>query len=858
MSLTRSVPVRGKLAVVLSLCVALLGYGLGGSTWKRSPSAGGSIAVEEPELSVTLRGSDRPLLVSAADTIARELKSFPHDFESASHGFDAAALRAKGLFQLPLPELERLSDSWEEWAPLVVDPTFPVTSEAMLRRSGEFIAPGSPLTATPKRGLLSTASMLESLETYLEPAGVYLSSWSDPLLEQALQRIDQTLSGFPADEASRLVLHTPVPLSEGKTSAAGRSVRILRDVVRRVAMVFPSVSFEVGGTIARQWDEQRLVEQTWASAVLIGSLGTVLVAGMFWRSWRSGLALAATVITLSGWLVGWATLMVGRFDTSTAGALVLAMPLALVAPIRFGSLFIRARKMGIDPLFSDDVWQSILGSVLPGALLAGAAGFGLALTPYEPTRTLGWTTATGSLLSIVATFAVLAPLLHWWTPIVGLPAKELDHLLPGTRLPRFWATLGTSLVVLAGLGIGRWFGREASEEAPSLRLAMASTDAASGSARSEANSAEEARRLATAYRQRASVERVAELASWIPSDQAEKMPLVESLARVARAWKNPTADLKEIDLGAWRGALRDLTDPATMTSPNDQILVDRVRQLAVRVDSALSRLSSVDQQRRLLHFEKLWVDDLARQLDRMARIAKPDPVQASDLPAALAARLRPGSGRWVVLVYPKVDGTVRPSTFRDDVLSIDPRARGSAIDPATSLSARQGEFGSLVAAALGVSLVVGWLLTRHFGSTLVMHLPVVGGAWAILGILAWLGIDWSSATLGAWCQALPALVALGLWTGWEALRPLTLPGRSLFAPSLATLGWVLPLVVVPHPELARLGVTLVLTSTLCPLVAQLLVPGWRAILVDHPRTLSRPTPSSSPDLGSTVFYREAA
>ncbi len=654
-------------------------------------------------------------------------------------------------------------------------------------------------------------------------------------------------------DPTAVTLHVVLGPSRTDTGFLHQSIKILRDVARRVRMVYPSVEIVVTGSLVEQSDQQRGIEQGLAWATLAGFIGTSLLAWVT-LGFRLGTTLVVTNLLLAGWLVGIMTVRHGQLDLAVARQTLLMLPIAMVAPLR---LLLGLRRGATGNGLS---LRNLLGSTLIAAL-AGAVGLGVVGLVF------GWLipSARGSIaeagaISLLCSMAATVGL-AWFCRPESIPSStQRNDRIPIAlgRFARLRATVGTSVVVLGSLGIGRWLGGFAGE-GEWISSTHWSSLPAGMVARAEANSAEEARRLAKAFREMPTVGRVVELASWIPPDQAEKLPVIKSLALIVARWKDRPFHQTKPESAGFRQSLRSFDESRGVRSPADQVLVDRAVRIARQIDGRLAKLSAADQDRRLVGFEKLWLDDLNRQFERLSQVTNPDPVSAADLPASLSATLHPAGGPWVVLVHPKEDAAVTLDRFRQEVLEVDPSASGSAITSAGTVVDQLRQLLQGMGLALACTFLVGVLATRSMSRAVLAHLPVVASMVVTAGVLGWLGMDLSTSTLVAWNFAWPIVLVASLSAGWFAVLREGSVKRGALVVSIGLMAWSIPMMFAPEGELARIGVTLALASLVIPIVTLALVPGWRAILLptdDAPRGPSATTPTQ--DLASTVFFHDAA
>ncbi|MBY0586459.1 hypothetical protein K2X85_04740 [bacterium] len=857
---TSAISTATRLAVTLA-ATSVLVASLGGAGWasfrasRSLPEAEGYLAQGAGEIGVLLVGSDRPMLVSAAQTIARELKSFPQDFAGASYDLDFSTLRAKGLFQLPASDVDYLARRWAELAPTLLHPDQPVSLGLLLEQGTKLLNESSdtPLDPSQKTQLLVTAHMLDSLEAFLSPGGVYRSPWTDSRTEQVMEQLQTHFQKLPTPSPGGMTLQIMLPAADDRLALARRSVRILRDVVRRVGMVFPSAELRVEGSLVRATDLLRKREQGLALLVVAGSILSgigLAIAGRCWKSWLAGVV---SSLVIAGLLAGGWTLLHGRFDLHAATSLLLAMPIALIAPTRWISLHVRWRRSEFEPTLTLRVFWSLVMRTLPGVVMAGIATGATAWLSAEPIRPTMMTATAALFTSAVVTMTIAFPMLWGWPP--GVAGSSADSLYSMPRRPRLVAAVATTLVILAALGLGRWFlpSWSASIEHPP-REAFAS---------SQTPSAEQARRLSQLFREQPSVGRVVELASWIPADQLAKRTSVKTLSVLTQAWKEqPKSDLP-IAPASVRQTLRQMTAPEEVAAPADEVLVDRIARLAQQVDGLLGKHSSVDQARRLSAYEKIWREDIDRQWNRVGQVCQPDPVTIADLPASLVAHFYRPDGKWNIVIYPRENRPGSLRTFRQEVLDIDPQAQGPAISFVGTIRSQSHHLLAGVVISSFIAMVTVMCVLRHSTAVIVVLSPVVAGALTSLGLLGWLGMDWNEGTLRAVSHAWPLILSFGLVAGWSSFKSTRWGANSLDAIPIVLFCWSAPLLFSPEAEFVRIGLVMLLASATTASAARWIARNWQAIF--HPfeePVLDAIDPTNENDtsdrFASTIFFKDAA
>jgi predicted RND superfamily exporter protein len=179
--------------------------------WKRYASQFG----EESDIIVVVAGADQPTIIAALKTIARDVSAYPQLFEKLCYRIDAERLRAKGLYQLDLAQLQEIRKRLETFSPLLVGAWDWMSVDNVLRATRFRIASISledPLDQESYLALENSVRLVESLESFISDGRVYRSPWQSLLKQRASELSEQTPEYFFSPDGKMAILRVaPIP-----------------------------------------------------------------------------------------------------------------------------------------------------------------------------------------------------------------------------------------------------------------------------------------------------------------------------------------------------------------------------------------------------------------------------------------------------------------------------------------------------------------------------------------------------------------------------------------------------------------------------------------------------------------------
>lgn len=580
-----------------------------------------------------------------------------------------------------------------------------------------------------------------------------------------------------------------------------------------------------------------------AGALLAASLTTVSVAGLLVMGLRSLRLIAAVLITLAVGLVltaALATLAIGRLNLISVTFAVLFVGLG----VDFGiHLVLRYREAA-----SHDDHRRALHSAMCGVagaltLSALCATFGfLAFVPtdYRGLAELGIISAFGMAIAWLTSLTLLPALLE----VMPLRAARLPP--PGPTVlarlqhhprPVVAAAVGgalISLIALPALSFDfnplnlkdpesesvRTFKRLAEDRATSPHVVEVLAD-----------SLEEAERIARRLGALDVVDRAITLADFVPSDQAEKLELIDALALYLGPVLQMPIAAKALGPEERARAIRRLQ--ASLDAALARDLAPEDESGAARLAGALRRFAEVagDDPAALAELSERLTGTLPYLFERLRQALEAGPVTLADLPESLRSRWGNAEGQARVLVRPatRITGNAALETFARAVLDAEPRATGTPIIVMEAGRAVVAAFEEASWLALG--LITGLLVVvlRRLAEVLLILLPL-GLAVLLTGATAVvldLSLNFANVIV------LPLLLGLGVSGAihvvlrWRERREpasvaATSTPRAVLFSALTTIASFGSLAVSPHRGLASMGLLLTI-AILWSLVSTLIV-----------------------------------
>ena len=765
----------------------------------------------------------------AAGELAAALRPDTQHFKGVVRPDSSPYLERNGLLYLDTGPLVALLDQTVDAQPflgqLAADPSL-----RGLLRALELIA----------QGVQAGQANLEPFEPALRGFHAALSAAAaghpEPLSWQRL------LAGPVADLAGRyrFVLTQP-RLDYGALQPGAAAAQAIRDAAARLDTVRASrARVRLTGSVALEDEEFATVAQG-AAAGLVGSI--VLVAALLWLAVRSWRLIVPILLTLGLGLLlttGFAALAVGTLNLVSVAFAVLfigiAVDFAIQLSVRYREAQLQAAGQRVEAALAATARRA--GPQVLVAACATAAGF-LAFTPtsFAGVAQLGLIAGSGMLIAFACTMTLLPALiallrppvdavgtaeagLAWLRPLDG-PVARGRHLVLGA-----FAVLGLAgLLLLPRLA----FDSDPLDTKDKTTEAMRTLydlidDPVTNPYTIEilAPSAAAAATLAGELQRLPLVDSVVSINSFVPEDQAAKLPLLADAAALlgpALAVHRPAsrpgvAELRAAAQAA-SAALFAVQDRIPPGSPLAGITTE-LQRLAAAPDGLLLVADAA-----LTRF-------LPLQLDRLRVALDARPSTLADVPEDLARDWVLPGGRAKLQVVPKREARDSAGLHRfvAQVRTVAPDATGSAVTITESADTVVSAFR--VAAALALVAIAGILALalRRLLDVLLVLAPLLLSALltVLLAVLLPLPLNFANII------ALPVLLGVGVSfniyfvMNWRAglVAPLgSATARAVLFSALTTATAFGSLALSHHPGTSSMG-RLLLLSLGCTLLTTLL------------------------------------
>lgn len=812
------------------------------------------------DMVVVVEGPNRAAISDAVLDLGRAAERDTTHFRHVFYEINADKLRRKGLQFLTPEQLQEILNQLDEYGPLLRGERFGLlTISKVIRSLGQRVEETSAVEGLPPDEIAANLEPLfeqinrlaGSLDLYLGNPKQFVSPWPelvrpDPEAMQVEARLGPLLN---STGTMGFVKAQPVLLANdfsGGTAAIDR----MRALVSEIQARHPGVSFGLTGIPVLENDEMRESQASMVSASTVSFIGVAVLMILGFRALHYPI-IAQIMLTIGlAWSFGFATLAVGHLNILSVSFTAMLIGLGIDYATIYLMKYLDLRHKGWS---LHDALLEAVTSVGPGTVTAAmstAVAFAVALlTDFVGIAELGLIAAGGILIAVAATF-VLVPALVAICDRRLAPA-QVPNPFAANRFRRFVSrhpllVMGVFALILGGLipeaTTLRYDCNLMNLQAKGLpsvqiqdRIFEKNKDGSILFAVSLANSREEALSLKAKFERLPTVRHVHEIASMFPRHSADDTRLmVESIhASLSELPENPPLPVS--------------IDPETIGNEFHEVekLLERYQApsaLAARVSLGqfLDRLSELGdesdgraQAKALRGYHAAMTADLLGKLQGAYRASNAEPVNASDLPVALARRFMSEQGKWLVEIHPQEDiwDEAALGRFVADVRSVDPEATGTPLQ--TYEATRAIYRGYLDVGLYATVIVVVMLLIdlRSFTDVALAMLPPVVGAVMTAGMLGLVGVPLNPANL----IILPLIVGIGVDGGVHVLHDFRQSNGSRYRISPSTFGAIVlnqlttvvgfgSLMMAAHRGLFSLGLVLTVGVVSCMVVAVVLLP----------------------------------
>jgi hopanoid biosynthesis associated RND transporter like protein HpnN len=709
------------------------------------------------------------------------------------------------------------------------------------------------------RSLRGLIAGLEDVLLGLQDHRVKLDDLGGPL-NQAADTLDNVLAGRQASFSWRVLM-------QGKPAAPNDLRGFIEvhpaldfsalqpglqasETIRRIAAdILPKyqASLRLTGVVTMNDEQFGTIKE---NAVRNGLITLAIVAFILWLALRSGRLMAAITVNLFVGLAVTAALglfMVGAYNLISVYFSVLFVGIGVDFGIQF-SVRYRSERHEIDDLAKAILSAGFrVGAPLTLAAFATAAGFLSFLpTAYRGVSELGEIAGCGMLIAFATTITLLPALI-----VLLKPRGEPEPLGYSSLAPvdeymnrhRIGIIAGTAIVVIGGLPLLHWLSfdfnpinlQSPKTESIATYLELSrdpSTD--TNAIQALAPSLEQANAIGARVSKLPEVSHVVTLSSFIPEDQAEKLPIIQNAAnKLAAAFDPKTVQPAPTDaenVASLNEGSQRLTEAAGDQKGSG---ADAARRLSLGLSSlALATQAARDKA------TDSFVWSLGQVLDSLQASLRTTLVTRASLPPDLTRDWVTLDGHARVSIAPKDDPGDNDAMrrFARAVLAVEPSATEG---PITILEASDMvvhafvEAGALALLSIAILL---WLVLKRIGDVLLTLIPLALAGVVTLELTVLVGLPLNFANI----IALPLLLGVGVafkiyyimaWREGQTNLLQTSLTRAVIYSALTTATAFGSLIFSSHPGTSSMGKLLAL-SLVCTLAAAVL---FQPILMGKPR-----------------------
>jgi hopanoid biosynthesis associated RND transporter like protein HpnN len=698
---------------------------------------------------------------AAANALTAALKSQPKEFVAVTQPAGGSFFEHNGLLFPSLDDVQSTTGQLVQSRPLI-----------------NALAKDPSLTGLA--GVLTTSLLLP-----LQLGQVKLSDMSH-LLSQSATVLDRVLAGQPAALSWRALVDKDVSVNPARAFVTVQPVvdyGALEPGARASAAIrATAASLDLGahyGASIRLTGEQPLADEEFASvqedAALNGIITFVVVLVILWLALRSGRMIVAVLITLFVGLAITAALglmMVGALNMISVAFMVLFVGLGIDFGVQFGVKY-REERHRDDRLAAALVNTAhTIGVPLTLAAVAVAeAFFSFLPTAYRGVAELGQIAGVGMFVAYLTNMTLFPALLKIFNPPGEAAApgfKQLapvDDFLDRHRKP---VLIGTLVVVIGALPLLTHLRfdfnplhlKDPHTESMATLLSLKdSPEAAVNNVRVLAPSLAAADQIAVRLKKLPEVGRVITLSTFIPTDQAQKLLLINSAAQqLLPALTQTPAPLSSdtLRVAALKRAANQLVlaaeDHPGPGAAEAQHLAATLQKLAATSPATRDRA------------ETAMAGTLKIALAQLAALLQPTEITRASLPPEISRDWVSSDGRALVDIAPKVlpgadsgDDTMLRH-FARAVKTAEPGAIGGTISILHSADVIIKAFLQAACWALMTITILLWLALRRLGDVLRTLIPLLVSALVTLELCVVFGMPLNFANI----IALPLMLGVGV------------------------------------------------------------------------------------------------
>jgi hopanoid biosynthesis associated RND transporter like protein HpnN len=772
----------------------------------------------------------------ATAALAERLERQPELFTSVFVPGGDPFFERHGLLYHTVDELDRLVGELAGIQPLLAE----LARDSSIANLARLMRRGLEQELPPGTSEVTWQNLLEGIQ------GATLSVYQEPPVSVPWERLLFEGSSFDPDPL-RVLIVDPV-LDFDRLLPAARAIAAIRASAHELDVGGPGLRVRLTGNPVLNHEEMIGLAWDLGAASVLSMLLVSAVLQLAFRSWRIVRAAAVTLVVGLIWTAAFATAAIGELNVVSVAFAVLFVGLGVDFSIHLGAHYTALRRDGSE---HDGALRGAVGRV-GGALalctLTTAIGFYSFLpTDFRGVAELGLVAGTGMFVILFLTLTLFPVLLgrdpalgsaQGWDPVRSLLAPLLG--LSRRHPARVVAAAGIVAVAAGLLAPRARFDANVvgmrdpdSESVQAFETLLSRPNATPWSLDVLAPDATTARELAEEIAAVPGVLRAASLADYVPSDQPDKLALLEEASLMLYFPEPSTTRSEPLPVEEQIEAVRELHAVFDFTELDAPPALTRsARGVRAALEHFLERASSEpDPTEALAELETRLLGELPLQLSRLKTALGAGPVTLEDLPPDLVLRMLAPDGTSRVQVLAEADLSEADAlhAFVDQVRVITSSVTGIPVHlvefgRATARSLRE----ALLVAGSAITLLLVALWWRVRDPLRVLAVLTLGAAATAAGMVL-LGEPFNFANV----IVIPLLLGVGVdssihiverWRSGASESVEATTARAILYSALTTLASFGTLTLSSHRGIASLGAVLVLGMILMTLSSLVVLP----------------------------------
>lgn len=748
-----------------------------------------------------------------------------------------------GMLYLSLPELESLSQKLTKAQPFIGRLSQDNTLRGLLGILGQAIEAKDDDLALDLNPVLNR---LREAMNAVHDGRPYQLSWQQLMLDQQ--------SGLGVTK--RFIFVTPI-LNFQELLPAEKSISAINAVTAAALKEeLAQTRVRMTGEVVLEHEEMQTIGEGTATAS-IASL--FLVCLTLWIAYRSFRLMFATFLTLTVGLVfslGFATAAIGHLNLISIAFAVLFIGMGDA----FSSHFcLRYRELVLRGESQRDAMRDTLTST-GSALILCAVTAAIGLYSFIPTNyigvsELGVIAGTSMFIALITTFTVLPAIMkilpfkisrkhtepRWQASL--LSNWPLRYARPIRWITVFSALGAAALLTQVTVDFNPINLRDPNTESvKTFQYLLQSQDTSPMTVASLASSESETRDKQARFEQLSTVDKVVSLINFIPSEQEEKLALIEELNLIlgTRLSHFPSPAQGEASLAAlekFRGIL------ATRLTQGEN---ENMHATLDALDALIEDLNETPAEARQAKLDRLQASVLGAlpaTIETLKNSLEASPITLKSLPADLVERWLSKDGLYRIQVFPKKDlnDLENLREFIRAAQKVDANVTDLPVTYLESMNEVVKAFVEAFSIAMGATTLILLLLLRSIKDTLLVLLPLLLASLFTAAGTVVFNVPFNFANI----IALPLLFGLGVDSGIHMAHRLhylrsqeenllgTSEAQGVFYGALTTIFSFSSLAFTSHRGTASMGILLALGLLMTLVCALIVLPAFSALKLKH-------------------------